>query len=63
MNNKYIAKEGYLFDYKEPRYHTELNEEHEEVQVADHLGARIMYLGVGDNIDNYIEVKEDELFK
>lgn len=62
MNNKYIAKDGYLFDYAEPRTHIDQDEEGNEIEVIEHLGAKVLYLGVGDSIDNYKEVLENELY-
>lgn len=49
MKNKHIANDGFLFDWKEPRY----NEEGQE-----HLYVSVLYLGDNDSIDNYIEVDE-----
>ena len=60
--NKYIAKDGYIFDYAEPHTHTEKDEENNEIEVIDHLGAKVLYLGVNDSIDNYKEVLKDELY-
>lgn len=51
---RYDADEGYVFDWKEPRYvmDTDGNE------VQEHLYARTLFIGANDNIDNYIEVEE-----
>lgn len=49
MKNKYIANDGFLFDWKEPRF----NEDEQE-----HLYASVLYLGDNDSIDNYIQVEE-----
>lgn len=49
MSNKYISNDGFLFDWKEPRY----NEEGQE-----HLYVSVLYLGDNDSIDNYIQVEE-----
>lgn len=46
---KYTAKQGFLFDWKEPRF----NEDEQE-----HLYTSILFLGVNDSIDDYIEVEE-----
>lgn len=59
---KYIAKDGYLFDYAEPRINLEQDEEGNEIEVVEHLGAKVLYLGVNDSIDNYKEVLENELY-
>ena len=59
---KYIAKDGYVFDYAEPRTHMEEDEEGKEIEIVEHLGAKVLYLSVNDNIDNYKEVLENELY-
>ena len=59
---KYIAKDGYLFDWIEPRINLEQDEEGKEIEVVEHLGAKVLYLGVNDSIDNYKEVLENELY-
>lgn len=51
---RYDADEGYVFDWAEPRY--VLDENGEEVQ--EHLYAKTLFIGVNDNIENYIEVEE-----
>lgn len=55
MANKYEAKEGYVFDWKDLEAHTHLDEDENEVQ--EHLYAKILFLGVNDSIDNYVEVE------
>lgn len=57
---KYEADEGYVFDWVEPRFHTELDADGNEIEVQDHLYARTLFLGVNDTIENYIEVKKPE---
>ena len=52
---RFDADEGKVFDYAEPRF--EENEKGEQVQV--HLYAKTLYLGVNDNISNYVEVERD----
>ena len=51
---RYDADEGYVFDWKEPRYITDENGN----EVQEHLNARTLFIGANDNIDNYIEVEE-----
>lgn len=51
---RYDADEGYVFDWKEPRF----NEDEEGNQVEEHLYAKTLFIGALDNIDNYIEVPE-----
>lgn len=53
---KYEADDGKVFDWKEPRYHEEQNENGEMVEVQEHLYAKTLFLSVTDSIDNYIEV-------
>lgn len=55
---RYDADEGYVFDWAEPRYRTELNEEGQEIEVQEHLYAKTLFIGVNDHIENYIEVEE-----
>ena len=52
---RYDADEGKVFDWAEPRY--ELDENEEEIQV--HLNAKTLFIGPTDKIENYIEVAED----
>jgi hypothetical protein len=51
---KYEADEGYVFDWKEPRF----NEDEEGNKIQEHLYAKIIFIGLNDSIDNYIEVAE-----
>ena len=51
---RYDADEGYVFDWKEPRFITDENGN----EVQEHLNARTLFIGANDNIDNYIEVEE-----
>lgn len=56
---RYDADEGYVFDWAEPRYIDELDEEtHEPTgnQIQEHLYATTLFIGGNDSIDNYIEV-------
>lgn len=50
---RYDADEGYVFDWKEPRY-IELEGE----QIQEHLYAKTLFIGGNDSIDNYVEVEE-----
>lgn len=49
---RYDADEGKVFDWVEPRFH----EDEEGNKIQDHLYAKTLFIGVHDNIDNYIEV-------
>ena len=53
---RYDADEGYVFDWKEPRY----IEDEEGNQIQEHLYAKTLFIGGNDSIDNYIEVEEVE---
>jgi hypothetical protein len=53
---RYDADEGKVFDWKEPHF-TEV-EEGKEVQ--EHLYVKTLFIGMNDNIDNYIEVDEPQ---
>lgn len=54
---RYDADEGFLFDWKEPRYIEDENGE----QVQEHLLVKTIFIGGNDNIENYIEVEETPL--
>lgn len=51
---RYDADEGYVFDWKEPRFTADADGN----EVQEHLYARTLFIGANDNIDNYIEVEE-----
>lgn len=51
---KYEADEGYVFDWKEPRF----VEDAEGNKTQEHLYAKTLFIGGNDNIENYIEVAE-----
>lgn len=51
---RYDADDGKVFDWKEPRYHTDEQGE----QQQEHLYAITLFIGANDSIDNYIEVDE-----
>ena len=59
---RYDADDGYVFDWKEPRFIYEpIDTEHPELgekQVGqEHLYAKTLFIGGNDTIDNYIEVQ------
>lgn len=60
---RYDADEGFVFDWKEPRY-TEvlIDENNPELGTKqgeqEHLYAKTLFIGGNDSIDNYIEVEE-----
>jgi hypothetical protein len=49
---RYDADEGYVFDWKEPRFITDKDGN----EVQEHLYAKTLFIGGNDTIDNYIEV-------
>lgn len=51
---RYDADDGKVFDWKEPRYYTDEQEE----QQQEHLYVKTLFIGANDSIDNYIEVDE-----
>lgn len=50
---RYDADEGYIFDWKEPRF----VEDEEGNQVQEHLYVKTLFIGELDSIDNYIEIE------
>ena len=57
---KYVAKEGYVYDWKDLTKHTHKDEETGEI-IQNHLYAKELYLSPWDSIDNYIEVKKENI--
>lgn len=55
---RYDADEGYVFDWKEPRYYERLDENDKVEKVQEHLYAKTLFIGGNDSIDNYVEVEE-----
>ena len=51
---RYDADEGYVFDWKEPRYVVDETGE----QIQEHLYAKTLFIGLNDSIENYVEVEE-----
>ena len=51
---RYDADNGFVFDWKEPRYHEDENGN----QIQEHLYAKTLFIGGHDTIENYIEVEE-----
>lgn len=52
---RYDADEGYVFDWKEPRYHEDENGN----QIEDHLNVITLFIGHTDSITNYVLVDKD----
>lgn len=55
---RYDADEGKVFDWAEPRFYEELDEQGNIIQVQEHLYAKTLFIGGNDKIENYIEVAE-----
>jgi hypothetical protein len=55
---RYDADEGMVFDWKEPRYREELDENNNPIQIQEHLNVKTLFIGPTDSIDNYVEVEE-----
>ena len=58
---RYDADEGYVFDWAEPRYLDEVDNNGNVIgQIQEHLYAKTLFIGGNDSIENYIEVKAGE---
>jgi hypothetical protein len=58
---RYDADEGYVFDWKEPRYVERFDSEGRVVaKEQEHLYAKTLFIGGNDSIENYVEVKAGE---
>lgn len=53
---RYDADDNKVFDWKEPRFTTVVNEEGQEIELQEHLYAKTLFIGGNDTIDNYIEI-------
>lgn len=51
---RYDADDGYVFDWVEPHYIEEKDEQGNQIQ--EHLYAKTLFIGGNDNINNYVEV-------
>ncbi len=55
---RYDADDGMVFDWKEPRFVDEVDEDGNVIgQTQEHLYAKTLFIGLHDSIDNYIEVE------
>lgn len=57
---RYDADDNMVFDWIEPRYRTELDENGKEVEVQEHLYVKTLFIGANDTISNYMEVPEEK---
>lgn len=55
---RYDADEGMVFDWVEPRFIEELDENGNPIQTQEHLYVKTLFIGSNDSIDNYIEVEK-----
>lgn len=56
---RYDADDGKLFDWAEPRYNDEIDENGNVIRkVQEHLYVKTLFIGGNDSIDNYVEVDE-----
>jgi hypothetical protein len=53
---RYDADENMVFDWKEPRYTEQQNEDGTVEMVQEHLYVKTLFIGGNDTINNYIEV-------
>ena len=54
---RYEADEGKVFDWKEPRFNEEFDDNGNVInKVQDHLNVKTLFLGHTDTITNYVEV-------
>ena len=58
---RYDADDGKLFDWAEPRYIEEFDENGNVIsKTQEHLYVKTLFIGGNDSIDNYIEVDAPE---
>ena len=58
---RYDADDGKLFDWAEPRYTEEFDENGNVIsKTQEHLYVKTLFIGGNDSIDNYIEVDAPE---
>ena len=51
---RFDADEGKVFDWKEPRF----IEDKEGNQIQEHLYVKTLFIGINDNIENYVEIEK-----
>lgn len=54
---RYDADEGKVFDWKEPRF-IEEGEGEEVNKIQEHLYVKTLFIGINDNIENYVEIEK-----
>ena len=58
---RYDADEGYVFDWKEPRYNEVFANDEVIEKVQEHLYAKTLFIGGNDSIENYIEILAENI--
>lgn len=58
---RYDADEGYVFDWKEPRYNEVFENDEVIERVQEHLYAKTLFIGANDSIENYIEILAENI--
>lgn len=59
---RYDADEGYVFDWKEPRYLEEVDDDGNVIdKIEEHLYVKTLFIGANDSIDNYIEILAENI--
>ena len=58
---RYDADEGYVFDWKEPRYNEVFENDEVIERVQEHLYAKTLFIGGNDSIENYIEILAENI--
>lgn len=59
---RYDADEGYVFDWKEPRYIDVFDNDGNIIdKIEEHLYVKTLFIGANDNIDNYIEILAENI--
>lgn len=54
---RYDADDGYVFDWKEPRYIDVFDNDGNVIdKIEEHLYVKTLFIGANDSIDNYIEI-------
>lgn len=51
---RFDADEGKVFDWKEPRF----LEDEEGNKIQEHLYVKTLFIGINDNIENYVEIEK-----
>lgn len=54
---RYDADDGYVFDWKEPRYIDVFDNDGNVIdKIEEHLYVKTLFIGANDSIDNYVEI-------